>query len=325
TRESGAGLDAGLLQGKMNVTIDYFDKRTTGILLAVPVGAPYGLKSPVQNAATMSNKGWEFSVGYNDKKGDFTYYGSLNATFINNKITDLHGTGPNISGYTVQQVGSPYGALYGYVAQGLFQSADQVKNHAYQSVKTGPGDIIYKDLDGNDTINSADRQYLGNSYPKITFGMNLGASWRNFDLSVLLQGAAGVKAYMDLGKLGGVSPDANKPTSALLDNWTVDNPNASFPRLWYANHQNDPSNTPSSFWVKNGAYLRVKNLQIGYTLPESLTKRMGITRLRIYYSGQNILTFDSLYKWVDPEEATTSSIYYYPQVKVNTIGLNVTF
>jgi hypothetical protein len=249
----------------------------------------------------------------------------LNASFIHNEVTYLDGTGPTISSYTFRQVGYPINSLYGYVAQGIFQTDDQVKNHAYQSPNTAAGDLIYKDIDGNDTINSADRQYLGNFYPKVTFGLNLTASWKGWDVAILLQGAAGVKTYLDLGKLGGVSADANKPTVALLDTWTTDNTNASLPRIWYSYQQNDPTNTPSSFWVKDGSYIRVKNLQVGYTLPEKWTKRAGISRLRIYYSGQNILTFDHLYKWIDPEQASTSSIYYYPQVKVNTVGLNVTF
>ncbi len=141
----------------------------------------------------------------------------------------------------------------------------------------------------------------------------------------MLQGATGVKTYIDAGKIGTVSSGAGKPTTALLDTWSTDNTTGTLPRIWSAYTQNDPSGTPSSFWVKDGTYLRLKNIQLGYTLPENITKKVGISKFRIYYSGQNILTFDHLYKWIDPEAPISSSIYYYPQVKINTIGINVTF
>lgn len=325
TTETGIGVDAGFFDGKLNFTADYFNKKTTGILLAVPVAATYGYKAPIQNAGTVVNKGWEFALGYNDTKGDFSYNAAINAAFIKNEVTDLRGTGPIITGYTFQDVGYSVNSLYGYVADGIFQSADDVKKSPYQSATTAPGDLKYHDKDGNDTINAADRQYLGNYFPKVTFGLNLGGSWKNFDVSIFMQGAAGVKTYIDAGKIGAVGGNANKPTSALLDTWTKENPGAELPRMWYNYKQNDPSGTPSSFWVKDGSYLRLKNLQVGYTIPEKLVKRIGLTKVRFYYSGQNILTFDHLYDWIDPEASVKSSIYYYPQVKVHTFGVNVSF
>ncbi|WP_177192342.1 TonB-dependent receptor [Chitinophaga arvensicola] len=325
TTETGVGIDAGFLDGKINFTADYFHKVTNDILLAVPVGAVYGQKAPVQNAGSVLNSGWEFAVGYNESKGAFKYNVSANAAFIKNKVTDLAGTGPTVTGYTYRQVGYPVNSLYGYEADGIFQSADQVGKSPYQTTNTAAGDLKYKDKDGNDTINSADKVYLGNYFPKVTFGLNLSGSWKNFDVNIFLQGAAGVKTYIDAGKLGAVSSGAGKPTSALLDTWTPENTSAALPRIWYANTQNDPSGTPSSFWVKDGSYLRLKNLQVGYTLPERVVKSIGLKKVRFYYSGQNILTFDHLYKWIDPEASITSSIYYYPQVKVHTFGVNVSF
>jgi len=325
TTETSIGLDAGFFDGKLNFSTDYFHKVTSDILLAVPVGAVYGLNAPVQNAGAMLNKGWEFTVDYTDTKGDFKYNASANIAFIKNEITDLHGTGPIVDGYTFKQANYPLNALYGYEADGIFQSADQVSKSPYQAASTAPGDLKYKDKDGNDTINSADRVYLGTYFPKVTFGVNLGASWKNFDLGIFLQGAAGVKTYIDGGKLGAVNSSAGKPTSALLDTWAPDNTGAALPRIWYGNKQNDPGNTPSSFWVKDGSYLRLKNLQIGYTIPERIVKKIGLSKVRFYYSGQNILTFDHLYNWIDPEASISGSIYNYPQVKVNTFGVNVSF
>ncbi|WP_161596644.1 TonB-dependent receptor [Chitinophaga vietnamensis] len=325
TTETGAGLDAAFLNGKLNFSADYFYKKTTDILLTVPVGAVYGLKAPPQNAGAVLNKGWEFVAGYADKKGDFTYSATFNTAIITTEITDLHGTGPIVSGYTFQQAGYPVNSLYGYVADGIFQSQDEIKKAPYQGPNIAPGDLKYRDFDHNDTITAADKQYLGSYFPKVTFGLNLSGSWKNFDLSMFFQGAAGFKTYIDIGKLGAVGSTVGRPTSALLDTWTPTHTDAALPRIWSSNMQHDPSGTPSSFWVKDGSYLRLKNLQIGYTLPQSITSRIGINKVRFYYSGQNILTFDHLYKWVDPEQSISGSIYNYPQVKVNTFGVNVTF
>ena len=323
--ERTVGIDATFLKGKISLTVDHFNKLTTDILLSIPVGGVYGLNSPVQNAGAVRNKGWEFTLGFNDRKGDFSYNASGNISFIRNEVTDLHGTGPIISGYTFQQVGYPINSLYGYVAEGIFQNQEEIKNHATQNTRTAPGDIKYKDLNGDGVITTADKQYLGNYFPKASFGFNLGGSWKNFDLSLFFQGAAGVKSYMDAGKIGAVSSGPGKPTSVLLDSWSTQNTSAALPRILTTYTQNDPSSMPSSFWVKNGSYLRLKNFQVGYSLPQAWLHAIRVQKVRLYYSGQNILTFSSLYKWIDPEAPNISSIYYYPQVKTNTIGLNVTF
>ncbi|MFB6454231.1 TonB-dependent receptor [Chitinophaga sp. Hz27] len=325
TTQSGAGFDATLFNNKVSFTAEYFNRTTDNILKALPVAATYGLNAPVQNAVTVNNKGWEFALGYHDSKGDFTYSANLNASVIKNTVSDLKGTSPIIDGYTATIQGRPYNALYGYEAKGLFQTQDEINKAPYQGPNTKPGDIRYIDKDGNDTITAADKIYLGSYFPKVTFGLTLNAAWKGIDLSLFFQGATSVKTYIDAGKLGEIGSTVGKPTSAMLDSWTPDHTNAALPRLLYSQKQNDPSGMPSSYWVKDGSYLRLKNLQIGYSLPESLLKRAGISKFRIYYSGQNILTFDHLYKWVDPEAYIASSLYYYPQVKVNTIGVNVTF
>ena len=324
TTTSGAGIDAVFLHRKLNFTVDWFNRKTTGILYALPAAATYGLNAPVQNAAAVSNKGWEFTLGYTDKKGDFNYNASFNVSIIDNKVTDLAGTGAVISGSTIRDVGLPINSLYGYIAEGIFQTAAEVAaSPVINRARTAPGDIKYKDVNKDGAITAADKQYLGNYYPKTTFGLNLGASWKSFDLSVLLQGAANVKTYIE-GKLGEVG-ETSKPTSALWDSWSTTNTGASMPRILYSWTQNNAISTPSSFWVKNGSYLRLKNLQVGYSLPAGIISKIGISKARFYYSGQNILTITGLYDWIDPEAARSSGIYYYPQVKVHTVGLNVTF
>ena len=330
TATTDIGLDATFLDQKLDFTMDYFSKNTTGILLKLPVGAVYGLDVPYQNAGSVSNKGWEFAAKYRNNINEFNYNISANISFIDNKITDLKGSGPYISGGTFQQVGYPVNALYGYVAEGIFKTQAEVDAHAKQSGGViAPGDIKYKDLSGPDgkpdgVIDGYDKQYLGTYFPKVTYGFTMGAAWKSIEVSLFFQGAAGVKANGGqlIGQLG---PDINKPTSVFLDRWTPENPDATFPRAWYSYQQNDPNTTPSSFWVKDASYLRLKNLMVAYNLPESFTKKVGLKNFKIYYSGQNILTFTKFYKWIDPEMGSTGSIYNYPQVIVNTIGLDITF
>ena len=323
---SGVGLDARILDSKLTLSVDYFNKKTDNILLSLPVGEMYGLNVPVQNAGSVKNSGWEFMLTYRDEKGNFNYGASLNASFIKNEITDLHGIGPIISGATFRQVGYPIDGFYGYISDGIFQTQAEVDAHATQSGGViAPGDLKYRDINGDGIIDGSDRTYLGTKFPKATFGLNLNAGWKGFDVMVFLQGAAGVKNYVQGIMLGQVSSSTGKPTSALLDSWTPENTDATFPRLWTTFKQNDPSGMPSSYWMRNASYVRLKNLQIGYTLPENFTKKIGLSRARIYYSGQNLFTLTNFYKWVDPEAPRGDSGYNYPQVLVNSIGLNVTF
>ncbi len=323
---SGIGLDAGFLNNRFTLSADYFVKNTDDILLAIPVAETAGVNPPVQNAGSVQNKGWEFNLGYNDKKGEFSYSININAALITNKITDLHETGPIISGGTFRDVGYPIDGFYGYIAEGIFQTQAEVDTHAKQSGGTiGPGDLKYKDLNGDGIINGSDRTYLGSNFPKATFGLNLSGSWKGIDLTIFLQGAANVKNYVQGIMLGQVGATVGKPTSAMLDAWTPQNTGASFPRLWSTYTQNDPSRVTSSYWVRDASYLRLKNLQVGYTIPAKYTNKVGLSRARIYYSGQNLFTATSFYKWVDPEAPRGDSGYTYPQVMVNSIGINVTF
>lgn len=330
TTTTDFGLDASFLHNKLDLTIDYFNRTTSDILLKLPIGAVYGLSTPYQNAGTVSNKGWEFSSRYNNKYKTLKYDISANVSFIKNEITDLKGSGPYINGGTFQQEGYPINSLYGYICDGIFQSQAEVDAHATQSGgKIAPGDLKYRDISGpngkpDGVIDGKDRTYLGTYFPKITYGFTIGAQWKGIELSLFFQGAGGVKVAGG-NLIGEVGPDVNKPTSVFLDRWTPDHTSASFPRLTYGYKQNNPASNPSSFWVKNASYLRLKNLLLAYNLPEAFIKKVGLKNAKIYYSGQNILTVSSFYKWIDPEIGSTGSIYNYPQVLVNTLGINLSF
>lgn len=326
TKSTDVGFDVALLKGKINFTADYFIRNTNEILLDIPVGRAYGFNAPVQNAGSVQNKGFEFEVGYHGSIKDFTYSVTANASFIKNTVKDLKGTDPIIEDYTFLKVGYPVNSLYGYEAEGIFQSQKEVDDHATQSGGTiAPGDILYKDQNGDNVIDGADRVYLGNFFPKVTYGLNILMGWKGFDLNLFLQGAEGIKNFLRGEVMGMVSDKYGKPTSIFENHWTEENPVNSFPRLWSSNTQNDPMLTPSSFWVRDAGYMRLKNLQVGYTVSAKALSRAGIKKARIYYSGQNILTLTNFYKWVDPEAPAGERGYTYPQVLVNTIGLNLTF
>ena len=326
TRSTDIGIDASLLNGSFTFTADYFIRNTDRILLNIPVARVYGFNAPVQNGGKVENKGFEFDLGYNAIAGDFHYAISANASFIKNTVKDLQGTDPIISGYSFMKVGYPINSFYGYEAEGIFQTQAQLDSHAEQSGGTiGLGDIMYKDQNNDDVIDGDDRVYIGTYFPKVTYGGTIALEWKGFDLSVFLQGAAGVKGFVRGELMGMVSDKYGKPTRIYENHWTPENPTNEFPRLWSSNTQNEPLITPSSFWVRDAGYLRVKNLQLGYTIKNDVISRVGLKSAKIYYSGQNILTSSSFYDWVDPEAPPGARGDRYPQVLINTIGIDLTF
>jgi TonB-linked SusC/RagA family outer membrane protein len=328
TTQTDIGMDADFLK-VFSLGVDYFVKSSSDALYQSSLPSTYGLTAPYVNGSSYQNKGWELALTYHDSAGDFHWNVMGNAAFVQNKVTSLgNNNAPQISGAYIKEVGQPQNSFYGYVAEGIFQNTAQVSAHASQtgiSPNTAPGDLIYKDVNGDGKVNAQDRVVLGSHFPKVTFGLNLNVSWKQFDLAGFFQGAAGVKNYITGIALGQNGIATGKPTSAMLDSWSPSNPNATFPRLWLNYTQNNPSSVTSSFWVRNASYVRLKNLQLGYTLPVTWLQSIGVKKLRVYYSGQNILTFTSFYKWIDPEAPSGESGYDFPQVKINSLGLNVIF
>ncbi|MFT3705311.1 MAG: TonB-dependent receptor [Agriterribacter sp.] len=327
TTTKDIGLDAVLFNGMITFTGDYFIRNTDNILLSLPVANTFGLNAPVINAGSVQNKGVELAAGYHLRQRDFSFNVDGNISFIKNEITSLAGTGPFPNGSTIQGEGLPINALYGWVSEGLFQSQDDIDKHASQNGMggpVGPGDIKYKDLNNDGVIDSKDRQYLGTYFPKLTYGLNMSARYKGFDAVLFLQGAGDVNSFVSGRILGSLYDKDGDPTSIWLDRWTPTNTDASFPRVWNSNSQNDPAATPSSFWVRKSSYMRLKNVQVGYTLNSGYLSRKGI-KLRIYWTGKDLLTFTQFYKWVDPESPLGGNSYSYPMVKVNSLGINLTF
>ena len=208
----------------------------------------------------------------------------------------------------------------------FFKLQEEVDNHAAQSGGViAPGDIKYKDLTPDGEINGNDREYLGTYFPKTTYGLNISMAWKGFDLALFLQGTAGVKGFLQAEIFGQLRDRSGKPTSIFMDRWTPENPTEKFPRVWNSYTQNDPGAMPSSFWVRDAGYMRVKNMQIGYTLPAKWVNKVRIQNARIYWSGKDLITLTQFYKWVDPEAPAGDSGWNHPMVKTNTFGLSLSF
>ncbi len=318
-------LDFGLdLQffSKLSASFDYYDKKTTDILWKLNVPLTQGLNPTYQNAAKVSNKGWDLELRWNDRINDFTYGATFMLSDVKNEVKDLRGI--SMTGLTVNREGYPVNSIYGLEAIGFIKeddyNADGSYKYATQFGAFAPGDIKYKDQNKDGIINDKDEVIIGNTVPRYTYSLNLDAGWKGFDFSMFWQGVGKVDGFLN--------KQATMPfywgASALemhKDRWTPENQNARFPRFAF-NETNNEQN--SSFWVANAAYLRLKNVTLGYTLPKTITSKVNLSNVRCYVSGQNLLSIDDFWDGFDVEAGVGDGAYY-PQVKVFTVGLDVKF
>ncbi len=332
---SNVAVEFSLLR-KIDVTAEYYRRVTNDILLNLDIPLIIGLAAPAQNAGKLENRGWEVGATYNDKVGDFNYSVMFNISDVKNKIIDLKGI--NETGLTVNREGYPMASLYGYEADGYIVPEDYDGNGSYtgatQIGNFGPGDIKYKDqltvdTDGDGSpdagdgiINTSDYVIMGSTIPRYTFGMNLFGEYKGIDLNILFQGVGKADGYVwghSIGSFyeGGSMPEIGK------DYWTPENLDAKFPRLAFNNSNNQQN---SSFWVKNAAYLRLKNVQLGYTIPKNLISKIGISNLRFYVSTDNVFTISKFWKYFDVESPVLSGYgNFYPIMRTTTIGIDLKF
>jgi TonB-dependent starch-binding outer membrane protein SusC len=349
TKQINIGMDLGLLNNAITLSAEYYQRKTDNLILAVPLPPSMGYinSSVITNAGAMQNKGFELQLGYNDTKGDFTWSATGNLSIITNKVLSLAPGVANIQagadgdfteGYNVTNTapGHSVQSFYGWQTDGIFQSAAEVAKSPYQAAGTAPGDIKFKDLDHNDTIDSRDETFLGSFIPDFTYSLNLNGNYKNFSLTVFFQGVQGNKIYnATRTATEGMIRFFNAGTQ-VLDAWTPTNTNTNIPRAISA----DPNNNArsSNRFIEDGSYLRLKNIMLSYNVPgkslESLTKG-AVKNLNIYISAQNILTFTK-YSGYDPEvgnrtfsngSSLTNGIDYavYPQPKGYQVGVNVNF
>lgn len=323
TRTLNAAIDLGFFNNKIQTTFEWFDKKTSDILmqLAMPNIFLGSLSAPYQNVGTVRNRGWEWSVNYYDGKGDWTWYAGFNLSHVNNEILQMGGLEERISGQTINRVGEPIGAYYGYEALGLYRTEADLnrtnsKGEVIKQNGVAPklGDVMYADLNDDGNITPEDRTIIGNPFPKYTYGITLGAGWKGFDLSTFWQGVGGIYRY----NWETTTDIRGNFTDRWLDRWSAENSNGTMPAL--GNTMNEEY---SSFWLENASYLRLKNLEFGYTFGQ--LPKLGVSNLRIYFAGTNLLTFTKLNNW-DPEKgANDTRNDNYPNARTYSFGINVTF
>jgi TonB-linked SusC/RagA family outer membrane protein len=335
TTATDFGFDASLLSNRLTLTADYYVRRTKDILLDLPIPDIIGRGAPTRNAGVVENRGWEVALGWQDRTGPFRYRIDLNLSDNRNKVLDLVGTGPYAGPDYVIMEGAPIRAWYGFEAEGLFQTQGEVDNHAVQPVRPHAGDIKWRDQNTIDTngdgipdapdgfINEADKVVIGDPYPHYLFGLNFTASWGNFDAGFFLQGVGKRDQMIELGLAEGPTWE-NYITKWHLDYWTPDNPDARVPAPYL--YQNYNTNYPSSWWVTDASYVKLRNIQVGYTLPPHVSGRFGIDRMRVYVSGKNLWQRSGMEIGLDPEvNPATPRGDYYPQTQVFSFGTNINF
>jgi TonB-linked SusC/RagA family outer membrane protein len=321
------GLDLGLMKdNKIEFTFDYYDKLTKDIILfpTLPLVGGFEADVPV-NAGELSNKGWEASLNYNERIGQHIKVAFRPGVSYNkNELLKLQ-AGPYVTTTTINKVGSSINSIYGYRTAGLLQQSDfdNAGNPLIPVLPNAkPGDIKYIDLDGDKVIGLGDQGVIGNPVPKLTYFANLSVAYKNFDIEALFQGVGKNDAvlYGMFAQPLDFSADGGVPTTYYDANyWTPDRPNARFPRLSTAPANNKLS---SDFWFQNGAYLRVKYIQLGYNFQNTLAKKLGVAGIRAYVNAQNPATFTSV-KITDPESRGYQ--WTYGLVELYTVGLSVKF
>ncbi len=331
---SNIGLDAQLFNGKVTVELDAFSNHRTNILWFKNASVPSstGLSLPRQNIGEVKNKGFEFNVGYRNTYKDFKYNFSVNGGYAQNKIV-FWDEAPGAPEWQ-RSTGKPMNTYVVYKYDGVFKDQAEIDanklDYSALNKNIRPGDMKYKDVGGRDAngnitnqpdgkITADDRVRLDNTnLPLFQGGVNLGAQYKNFDLTVLFQGAAGAKQYVSTGEAGNIG---NFLLDQYENRWTIDNPSSVHPRI--ANRSDQYYSGGNDYWLRSADYIRLKNMEVGYSIPAEIISKVGLSQFRVYFNGLNMLTWDKL-KVFDPE-ADSSTGYYYPQQKVFNFGLTATF
>lgn len=321
------GVDFGFFNNRLFGSVDWYKKTTKDILRELQVPDHIGVSAPMVNDGTMENKGLEFMLGHENRIGNFTYSISANLETYKNKLVKFGSREINNNG-TVKQEGLPWSSYYMYVFDGIYQNQDEIKNGPKPlSNLTQPGDMKYKDISGPEgkpdgKITPDDRIVVDGAFPKFNYGFTINAAYKGFDLSVFFQGVEGKKVYV---KEWGIAPfrQGSVPPVFWRDAWDGEGTSNTIPHIFNDNYA--PNTAVSTWWLQDGSYLRMKNIQIGYTLPKAWLNKIHFQHVRVYFSGDNLLTFTDFFQGLDPERtAQNSRGAIYPQAKVVSFGLKVT-
>jgi TonB-linked SusC/RagA family outer membrane protein len=365
--ETNIGLDGEAFNGRLYFTAEWYNKNTNGMLYPLPLPTSSGFIQPYYaNVGVVNNRGFDFSAGYRDKVGKLSYDVSVNAGFNKNNVVSLSGTATGViydgynwynngnTGYnqmanqtiTESKAGLPFGTFYGYKVLGIFQTNAQAAGQVVNGNVAQAGDLDFQNLHPGSPITSADDQAIGNPNPKLVYGINIHLNYESFDLGLLFNGVQGVQLFDGTEAYEeSLFSDGNTTTKVFNDSFLGSNGLTSQPRLLGTTSNGstglDPNTNYSSvnsYFVQNGSYLKLKNLQLGYTFSGSVLQRLSVKKLRVFVMANNVFTITK-YKGLDPElgsayttsgygSATTNGIdtpTNYPQTKIYSAGLDLTF
>jgi TonB-linked SusC/RagA family outer membrane protein len=324
------GLDLGFINKKLTFSLDVYRRNTIGMLTSgTPLPAVLGTGVPNENAADLKTYGWESVVTWKDKIKDFAYNVSFNISDSQSEITKFKNPTGDLGTY---YVGRKIGEIWGYEASGLFQSQDEINNSPSQSKIYGgtwnPGDVKYINLNDDNVISwgtntlsdHGDKRIIGNNTPRYQYGLQANASWKGIDIDIFLQGAAKRDLWTGDNRFFGIGSQWDVPMKAAFDYWSEDNKGASLPRPYInGGHGN---REVSTLYLQNAAYMRLKQISVGYSFPQKWIEKVALSKARIYFTGQNLLTLTKLNEMYDPEN---TNLMGYPVPKSYSVGLNLTF
>lgn len=315
------GIDYSLKSGLISFTADWFNKVTDGILYQIPIPASIGLSAPTVNYGKMKNTGWEFEISHRNKIGEVSYDVSFNLSTFKNKVLSVKS--PSYGNRIVKE-GLPFNAYYLIEMDGIFQSQEEIDKAPTHPFNPKPGDLRFKDANGDGVIDAKDRVVVDGAYANFYYGGSLNLSWKNFDFTAFLQGVEGTKVFMGGGYMAwGLAPfvQGSPPTKDFVNKmWTPENHSNTTPAMF--EQQYKPNNgTPNTYWLLNSSYLRLKNVVLSYGFPTALAHKIGLKSLRAYVSGDNVIT-KTKYPGSDPERSCDGCRFsIYPQITTYTVGV----
>ena len=332
TTTADIGINLGLWDSRIQIEADYFTRETSGILYNVPVPRITGFENQIRNSAIVENQGWELGLAYNDNFGDLDFQIGGNVTYVKSNVVQVDETKSGeetdrfIDGNQIIERGQQINSYFGYLADGIFRSQaefDAAPDHTKISPAYGPGDVRLVDTNGDGTINPEDRVVIGKQDPTWSYGFNLNLGYRGFDLGAIFQGAADFQSYAQ-AELAQPFYNQSALQTRWLDSWSPENTDASMPRLYPTN---GPSNASiNSFWLLDRTYFRLKNLQIGYTLPATIWENNFIKSVRVYANAQNLFTITD-FPYFDPERPADADRGGdgFPNLRILSAGVNISF
>lgn len=343
TDTKNVGFDFGMFNNKLTGSINYYVNQTEDLLITKRLSPSAGFENPVLNVGKIRNNGIELELNWGDKVRDFEYNVGFNMSTTNNEVVNLADEGQALPAtgllYDTDHIpayakeGHPISGFYLYRTDGIFQSMDEVNKHVNQDGEllqpsAKPGDIRFKDVNGDGSIDENDKEYCGTGIPKVEVNLNLSAAYKGFDLTLSFGSAFGHKLYNGNKYFYESMKTPTHMLATVMNAWTKENPNTDVPRAVY----NDPNNNAreSERFLENGDFVRLRQAQLGYTLPKALMNKANIEKLRFYVSGDNLFTITG-YKGIDPEFSTTSPLnagidrHIYPFTRSFTVGAQLTF